>query len=463
MDRILSAPADLDKVSGARCAVCGAEARHPLALSIDFLGTPRDVYRCRNCGTHFYDPMPDPDYGSHTDDLTAERFYVEHDANIGLMLERIAPAMQARSSGSFLDIGCGYGFAVDMARHLFGWDVYGVEPSAYGRHGSEALGFPLLNRMLTFDDPFAGRKFDVIHSSEVIEHTHDPVSFVDLILQYLTADGCAVLTTPSADAATDPKYGIPRRLAFLSPGFHAYLFTKDSLGELLRSRGFRQITIECHDGTLIAYASRERLKLKQASDPNEMLWRYYESGLARVPPDSMTGMGFGARYFSSLVSHGQFDSAQRVWDRMSLKLPDKLPCTLNLAEFIDVMPVAACELAYMRAMLLFHEVHRPRRLAAMLGMSLGTAQLAEAVHLFGMAFAIARRRLDINPALANTEAALFWPARFHEALALHAAGERDQAASIAREMLEPDSYPTYRPIVPAIDDDLIRRIEHLLK
>src|SRR5690242_20717796 len=167
-------PAKPGEITDSCCGVCGARSGHQLHLIVQHAGNESRVFRCRECGSCFYDPLPEPDYSSHTDDEVDRRIHVEQVANIGLMLERIAPVVIDRPVGAFMDIGCGYGFAVDLVRHLFGWSVQGIEPSAYGRYGSRELGFPLLNGILTLDDPFGGKKFEVIHSSEVIEHTHDP-------------------------------------------------------------------------------------------------------------------------------------------------------------------------------------------------------------------------------------------------------------------------------------------------
>jgi len=347
-------------------------------------------------------------------------------------------------------------------RHLFGWSVQGIEPSAYGRYGSRELGFPLLNRILTLDDPFGGRKFDVIHSSEVIEHTHDPAGFIDLILHYLSQDGCAVLTTPAAEALADPQYSVPLRLAFLSPGFHTYMFTAASLSHLLQSRGFTDVKVEDRNGTLVAYASRCPLHLAPVPDINELLWRYYETGLQRLVPDSPAGRGFGSRYFSSLVVHGKFADAQRVWDWMSLSLPEEPPTVSSFKEYIAALPVAACELAYMRGAILLNDRHAPARLASRIGITLQATRVKQAAHCFRLAFGLARLKLDIAPVLAHSEASLFWPARFHQAFALHLAGERAEAAKIAREMLAPDSYAEYRPMVLDMDEELARRTKALL-
>jgi len=119
-------------------------------------------------------------------------------------------------------------------------------------------------------------------------------------------------------------------------------------------------------------------------------------------------------------------------------------------------------MAYMRATLLFHDMHRPRKIAALFGLKLGVPRLKESARLYGLAFALAQLKLDVAPAFGNTEASLFWPARFHEALMLHAAGEDARAAEIARDMLDPNSFPKYRPMVQQMDDDLIRRTKELL-
>ena len=53
--------------------------------------------------------------------------YVEAGAGISTIAEALVLVDPARVK-RFLDVGCNYGFALDVGRKLFHWEVLGVEP-----------------------------------------------------------------------------------------------------------------------------------------------------------------------------------------------------------------------------------------------------------------------------------------------------------------------------------------------
>ena len=94
-----------------------------------------------------------------------------------------------------LDVGCGYGFGLDIAQTLFGWKGIGLDPSVAAERGRSELKLDI--RPGTLDDAFEpSETFDVIFASEVIEHVPDPRQFLISVEQRLSDQGIFVMSTP---------------------------------------------------------------------------------------------------------------------------------------------------------------------------------------------------------------------------------------------------------------------------
>jgi SAM-dependent methyltransferase len=112
--------------------------------------------------------------------------------------------------GEAVDLGGGTGALAERLREM-GWRVTAADlnPSGFG-----ANGVPIVQT--DFNDPdFASKlgkgRFDLVTSTEVIEHVESPIGFLRNIGWLLKPGGFAVLTTPNVDSAA-------ARLSFLVKG-----------------------------------------------------------------------------------------------------------------------------------------------------------------------------------------------------------------------------------------------------
>jgi molybdenum cofactor biosynthesis enzyme MoaA/SAM-dependent methyltransferase len=379
---------------------------------------------CPACGCLQFEPPPDLDYRHHTDDRRQIEAYVETGAGLEPIFFYLA-GVPARPGGArFLDVGAGYGFGVDIARHAFGWDATGVEPSAYGRAGAAALDLPILPGLLTRDGPLAGRVFDVIHASEVVEHVLDPHDFIGLLAGYLAPDGILVLGTPLAAAVTDPAVPEMHKLALLSPGAHARLFSREGLTSLLAAHGLGHVGFNDTTETLVCYVSA--VPFTRRDDPvadEAALCRYYAGQMTRYAAVPLLRRAFGNRLYGHLVHHNRIEEAQQLWPQLGVTLPAEVPAAGTPETFHDAVPPSVPYLAYLRGMALLLRGAGDR------------AIITEAVRLFGLAAALARRKIAIMPHQAMLEASFLWDARLHEAIAWRQIGEEPQAALVARAIL----------------------------
>jgi SAM-dependent methyltransferase len=141
--------------------------------------------------------------------------------------------------GRLLDLGCWVGFLLAEARDR-GWEVQGVEPSAYASaFGREQLGLPVQRTDLFSADLPAGA-FDAVVLGDVIEHLADPGAALERIGSLLAPGGVVYLALPDAGSAIARRMG--SRWWSVIPT-HVQYFTRDSVATLLRRHGFEPLHV----------------------------------------------------------------------------------------------------------------------------------------------------------------------------------------------------------------------------
>lgn len=156
---------------------------------------------------------------------------------------------QVMGIGRLLDIGCGAGVFLSMAKKR-GWTVSGVELSPrLASQCRQTLNVPVENGR--FEDVELPRNsFDVITLWDVIEHVLDPVSCMQRARELLKPGGILVFCTPDEDSllariglvlykATCSRYSYP---AFaLHPPYHTYFFSRKGFLRVLNKLGMRVV------------------------------------------------------------------------------------------------------------------------------------------------------------------------------------------------------------------------------
>jgi 2-polyprenyl-3-methyl-5-hydroxy-6-metoxy-1,4-benzoquinol methylase len=95
-----------------------------------------------------------------------------------------------------LDIGCAYGYAVDILRSL-GYDSYGIDVSKYSIEQAKKKISPADFAVCDVQKglPFKNRVFDLITCFEVLEHLTDPIRSIQNM--YGSCRNTMVCTTPN--------------------------------------------------------------------------------------------------------------------------------------------------------------------------------------------------------------------------------------------------------------------------
>jgi SAM-dependent methyltransferase len=229
----------------APCALCGSRERAAIGAFQDRLAVdaaPFDLVRCSPCGHVYVDPRPadmGPFYpsgywsapGKPRGIAVLEQAYRE-----GLIRRELRRVQRlARAGSKLLDVGCGTGDFLDIARRA-GFQVTGVEfagPAA--EYARDQRGLEVRLGTLGEADLPSG-SFDVVTLWHVLEHVPDPVTTLREAHRLLTPGGLLVVQVPNfgslqAQTFKNRWYGldVPRHLHHFTPG---------SLGEALRRGGF---------------------------------------------------------------------------------------------------------------------------------------------------------------------------------------------------------------------------------
>lgn len=232
------------------CLACNSDSGR-LVYTLADKGGAR-IMRCNRCGLTQLDPLPSPEELAH---LYADGYFEgvggevgyeeyakqerEYMATFDNDVRRISEFV---SSGTLLDVGCGFGYFVRRALEG-GFDAYGVDLSAEGiceasKHAAGRFfrGTPVNVEQLS------GRRFDVIFASHLIEHIPEPASFVADLVSRLEVGGILVFVTPNIESLLAKVSG-PRWVSFKIPEHVAY-YTPSTLTNLVTGAGLQVQAID---------------------------------------------------------------------------------------------------------------------------------------------------------------------------------------------------------------------------
>ncbi len=298
------------------CPVCGKTGDHPVVLTVAETHRTHVLLRCGICTAHFYEDRTPPSYENEpSEDYTA--YYAEQGADVWGMTETLS-RLRAHRPASLLDVGCAFGFTVDMAARSFGWRAVGVDPCGLARSGAKLLDAPIITRYLDRDSDI-GEPFDIVHSSEVIEHIDDPYGFIDLLRHHLAPGGVVVLKTPNAEALT-PLFAQGMLRALLAVGSHLILYTPLSIKQALRKAGFDHVVVEANGSGLTAFASDAPITLSSAGGEGghaRVYSRYLEERIRVSPKGGPVWNGAAARLFRHRVLSGQYLEALEIYGTLA--------------------------------------------------------------------------------------------------------------------------------------------------
>ena len=296
------------------CPVCDTPGPHPVLLRA---GAPAHaLIRCSACTACFFEDMNQPDYANQATSEVFQQMYLEQNAGIhhmtGLLFRLDDPGID-----SVLDVGCGFGYPVDLAAKVLGWRACGVDPAHYAQAGARLLGADLRQEYLA-DASALGEPFGLVMGSEVIEHIGAPYPFMALLRRWMRPDGTLVLTTPDAAMLT-PGQDAATMFCMLSVGLHMVLYTAQAMETMLRRAGFTHVHVECASNNLVAFAAGHPLRFHADAAARHLQGyrAYLQHLVGTAEPGSPLWNGAAGRLFAHDCHGAPLQEALAQWERIA--------------------------------------------------------------------------------------------------------------------------------------------------
>lgn len=223
------------------CVLCGgrdAETIHDR----DRRGESLHTVVCRGCGLVRTAPIPGID---ELRELYSLHYRVAYQKAATPKLKRVYRAGLAaidrfawmrpylREQDDFLDIGAGGGELLYLLRAK-GIRAEGVEPNlAFAQHAERELGLPVQAAFLE-DVSYPAERWGSVGCFHVLEHTHNPVEFLQRVRRWIRPGGDLFLEVPNIESCCQHPDGRFHRA-------HLYNFSPGTLRRTVIRAGFRVI------------------------------------------------------------------------------------------------------------------------------------------------------------------------------------------------------------------------------
>jgi 2-polyprenyl-3-methyl-5-hydroxy-6-metoxy-1,4-benzoquinol methylase len=245
MEEVAKPIAKRERIGCARCG--GRESREQFSVR----GWP--IVDCESCGLRFvnprlpasqYEQVYGPEYFKSPDSLLCGyRDYGGERASVLRTFRRrfawiLKHARKPLVGGGFLDIGCAFGYALEVAIEE-GMHAYGVDVSAHATNEAHGRGL----RVDRGDTNTAARivakvgAMRLITSWDVIEHLPDPETHLRVLWNLLEPGGILSVITPDRSSLLARLFGTGW-IEYQKPEEHIYFFRRDDLRALLDRTGF---------------------------------------------------------------------------------------------------------------------------------------------------------------------------------------------------------------------------------
>jgi ubiquinone/menaquinone biosynthesis C-methylase UbiE len=154
---------------------------------------------------------------------------------------------EARREDRALDLGCGDGAFTELLAKAVA-EVVGADVAQSALRRARAHNPSLEFRLVPIDGPlpFDDNAFELVWSSEVIEHVADTARWLSEARRVLVPGGRLLLTTPNHARLAIAVRGVERYSEPL--GDHLHLYTRRSLTEVLHEFGFADVGVRAVGG-----------------------------------------------------------------------------------------------------------------------------------------------------------------------------------------------------------------------
>ena len=267
------------------CICCGSLKFKPVCLRED----KTLVVHCQECHLESVNPLPtieamqenyqkemignQPDSGVHSNYILERQKRIKSFSKLYnsrlSFIESLYPG-----KGNLLDIGCGAGFFLNIAKER-GWNCHGMEIlPEYIKYAQEK--FALKNiRLESLDEPISynANNFDVITLWDLIEHLRNPLNSLKKIHRMMKPGGLLVMWTPNVKNAIFLK----ERWVGYKILQHFYFFSGDSLKNMLEKTGFKIVSLQTNKARKGLLESKGFNPYDKSEKPNNPIERFLQS------------------------------------------------------------------------------------------------------------------------------------------------------------------------------------------
>jgi 2-polyprenyl-3-methyl-5-hydroxy-6-metoxy-1,4-benzoquinol methylase len=230
----------------ANCNLCGQGAFQV----IEDEEAPFKVLKCSNCSLVFVHPLPGrTELEGHYDDAYYRDWLdTQKESRIRMWNMRLKKLERFRSAGNLLDVGCGEGTFLQLAKDG-GWWINGTEVSTYAaNYAAGVSGADVFCGELP-DAGYPDHSFDVVTMWHVLEHVRDPSEYLKEVHRVLKPDGLLVLAIPNRnDLVMQIAYRIMKRRKMKlftkdEREVHLYHFSTKTIKAYLDKAGFEPLRL----------------------------------------------------------------------------------------------------------------------------------------------------------------------------------------------------------------------------
>lgn len=199
-----------------------------------------DLLKCSTCGFVFMRRIPSTDELENYYSIYAYESEKEIPEPTRISIEyHLDKFEKYRKNNRMLDVGCGEGWILESAKAR-GWDVYGTEFSSNAIEICRKKGIKMYAGVLK-PEAIEERDFDVVISTQAIEHINNPREEVLNVHQLLRTGGLYYITTPNFNSYL--RVFLRDKYSIIEYPEHLSYYTRKTLNKLLQQSGFCKVKL----------------------------------------------------------------------------------------------------------------------------------------------------------------------------------------------------------------------------
>ena len=240
------------------CIICNSSKKELIFIKHGF-----KHHKCINCGFFYVDPILNEEI-THSTFLEEDSYTKVLLNKKNIYLDKIKFQYGLQRLGinlknkTLLDIGCGYGFFLDVAKKL-GCQVFGSE---LNESCLSLLKKKKINIIKNFEENYG--KFDIISMWLVLEHIADPSVLLKQIHSLLKKNGRLIVNVPNSKSLTARI--LKQNCTMFSGEQHINFFSLKNLKIFLLKNNFKTLFTE----TIISDIGTIKKSLKLSKDINDL-------------------------------------------------------------------------------------------------------------------------------------------------------------------------------------------------